>query len=185
MLILDVDIIQSLSPCLDQLLHEPCPFNNLECLKIKNTALTKENDCIPTTPVQVRNFLLGNSPNANFIMELPQVTTTLQKDMDCLPTIPAQIIIYLPGNSPNAIFNMDVPQVPLKISMQREANVTMAKKMARFKAKEKRPETMTNEWRMFREKTQMQDEINDNHKEMFREKNTNTRSTYCEPQGNV
>ncbi|PWA64449.1 F-box domain, cyclin-like protein [Artemisia annua] len=63
-LILDVNIIESLSFRPDQL-HEPCPFNDLKCLEI-NTSMLKEKDCIPTIPVQVRNYLLGNSPNATF-----------------------------------------------------------------------------------------------------------------------
>ncbi|PWA69191.1 F-box domain, cyclin-like protein [Artemisia annua] len=69
-LILDVDIIETLSLGLDQLSHEPCPFDKLTCLKI-NTA--QRLYPIPTIPVQVRNYLLENSPNATFLMNLPQV----------------------------------------------------------------------------------------------------------------
>ncbi|GJW01216.1 F-box domain, cyclin-like protein [Tanacetum coccineum] len=69
-LILDVNIIESLSLCLDRLSREPCPFNGLKWLKI-DTALLKQKDCIPTIPVEVRNYLLGNSPNATLIMDLP------------------------------------------------------------------------------------------------------------------
>ncbi|MFS7927463.1 putative F-box domain, leucine-rich repeat domain superfamily, F-box-like domain superfamily [Helianthus anomalus] len=71
-LILDVDVIESLSSCLDQLSGEPCPFDNLKCLTINTTRL-KQRDCIPTLPTQVRKYFLENSPNAAFIMDLPQV----------------------------------------------------------------------------------------------------------------
>lgn len=69
--------IKSLSLCLDRLSCEPCPFNDLKWLKI-DTALPKQKDCIPTIPVEVRNYLLGNSPSATLIMDLPpQVFYTL------------------------------------------------------------------------------------------------------------
>ncbi|PWA64450.1 F-box domain, cyclin-like protein [Artemisia annua] len=71
-LILNVDAIQTLSSKLDQISHEPCPFNNLKCLKIDTTRV-KRKDRIKTVPTQVKNYLLQNSPNATFIMDLPLV----------------------------------------------------------------------------------------------------------------
>ncbi|XP_071734087.1 uncharacterized protein [Rutidosis leptorrhynchoides] len=76
-LILDPYIIKVLSSCLDQLLLEPCPFNNLECLKM-NTFLETRYMCSPTkrehvvVPVQLKNYLLDKSPSATFIIDYPQ-----------------------------------------------------------------------------------------------------------------
>ncbi|KAI3692999.1 hypothetical protein L6452_32825 [Arctium lappa] len=64
-LILDKGIVEVLSSCVDQLLHEPCPFNNLKCLKQK--------ECMTTMPTQLKNYFLESSPGATFIMDLPQV----------------------------------------------------------------------------------------------------------------
>ncbi|KAJ9547225.1 hypothetical protein OSB04_019768 [Centaurea solstitialis] len=66
-LILDLYIIQALSSCLGQLSHEPCPFNNLKCLKQKN--------CWTTMPTQLKNYFLESSPNATFILDLPKVSS--------------------------------------------------------------------------------------------------------------
>ncbi|KAJ9536307.1 hypothetical protein OSB04_un000516 [Centaurea solstitialis] len=66
-LILDMGIIEALSSCLDQLSDEPCPFNNLKCLKID-----KQKKNIATVPTQVRNYFLESSRSATFIMDLPQ-----------------------------------------------------------------------------------------------------------------
>ncbi|KAJ9547233.1 hypothetical protein OSB04_019776 [Centaurea solstitialis] len=63
-LILDYGIIKVLSTCLDQFSDEPCPFNNLKCLKSTSTV-----------PIHVRNYFLGSSPSATFIMDFPQVLT--------------------------------------------------------------------------------------------------------------
>nr|XP_043630540.1 FBD-associated F-box protein At2g26860-like [Erigeron canadensis] len=71
-LILDVHIIESLSSSLDQLAHEPCPFNNLKLLKINMVPL-KQKDPIPAVFTQVINYLLENSPYATVNMDLPQV----------------------------------------------------------------------------------------------------------------
>ncbi|GJX90400.1 F-box domain, cyclin-like protein [Tanacetum coccineum] len=71
-LILNVDSILTLSSRLDQISHEPCPFNNLKCLKIDTTRV-KRKDRIKAVPTQVKNYLLKNSPNAIFIMDLPLV----------------------------------------------------------------------------------------------------------------
>ncbi|PWA69192.1 F-box domain, cyclin-like protein [Artemisia annua] len=70
-LVLDLNIFQILHSCLDQLSQNPCPFNNLKYLKIDTTRL-KEKDPIPTQPIQVKDYLLENSPNATFILDLPQ-----------------------------------------------------------------------------------------------------------------
>ncbi|XP_076943380.1 F-box/LRR-repeat protein At3g26922-like [Bidens hawaiensis] len=70
-LVVSLDIIETLSLCLDQLSHEPCPFDNLKCLKI-NMASRKQEDHIATVPTQVRNYFLENSPSATFIMDFPQ-----------------------------------------------------------------------------------------------------------------
>ncbi|KAJ9547146.1 hypothetical protein OSB04_019689 [Centaurea solstitialis] len=53
-----------LSACLDLLSVEPCPFNNLKFLKQK--------DCIQKMPTEVRKYLLESSPNATFILDIPQ-----------------------------------------------------------------------------------------------------------------
>ncbi|KVH91389.1 F-box domain, cyclin-like protein [Cynara cardunculus var. scolymus] len=71
-LILDMAIIQALPSCLDQLLLEPCPFNNLKCLKIDKPPL-KQKDHIPTMPIQFINYFLESSPSVPFIMDIPQV----------------------------------------------------------------------------------------------------------------
>ncbi|MFS7926183.1 putative F-box domain, leucine-rich repeat domain superfamily, F-box-like domain superfamily [Helianthus anomalus] len=71
-LVINLDIIETLSLCLDQLSLEPSPFDNLKCLKI-NMVSQKQKDHIPTVPTQVRNYFLENSPSATLIMDLPQV----------------------------------------------------------------------------------------------------------------
>ncbi|GKB92977.1 hypothetical protein Tco_0979114, partial [Tanacetum coccineum] len=63
----------TLSSDLDQLSREPCPFHNLKCLKI-NTSRLQHTDPMLTIPTQIRNYLLGNSPNATFIIDSPQVS---------------------------------------------------------------------------------------------------------------
>lgn len=68
-LILDLNFIKILSSCMDQLAHEPSPFNNLKCLRIDATNVKEKN--IPTMPIQVKHYLLENSPDAAFIMDLP------------------------------------------------------------------------------------------------------------------
>ena len=55
---------------LDQLLCEPCPFNNLKCLKID-----KEKNHTTILPTEVRDYFLESSPNVTFIMDMPQVFT--------------------------------------------------------------------------------------------------------------
>lgn len=74
--------VKTLSSCLDQLSHEPCPFDNLKCLKI-NTAHVKRKDLIAPMSTQVRNYFLENSPSATFIMNLPKVFTWLYKLCIC------------------------------------------------------------------------------------------------------
>ncbi|XP_071734088.1 uncharacterized protein [Rutidosis leptorrhynchoides] len=77
-LILDAYIIMVLSLCLDQLLLEPCPFNNLKCLKINMMlvtrnglrAITQENVVVP---VELKNYFIDKSPTATFITDYPQV----------------------------------------------------------------------------------------------------------------
>ncbi|KAJ0499433.1 putative F-box domain, leucine-rich repeat domain superfamily, F-box-like domain superfamily [Helianthus annuus] len=71
-LVINLDIIETLSLCLDQLSLEPCPFDNLKCLEI-STVSQKQNDHIPRVPTQVRSYFLENSPSATVIMNLPQV----------------------------------------------------------------------------------------------------------------
>ncbi|KAJ9547310.1 hypothetical protein OSB04_019853 [Centaurea solstitialis] len=69
-LILDKGIIEVLSSCQDELLHEPCPFNNLKSLKQKNGKTT-------IMPTQLRNYFL---PSATFIMDLPQKVSRQEID---------------------------------------------------------------------------------------------------------
>ncbi|PWA58975.1 F-box domain, cyclin-like protein [Artemisia annua] len=51
-LILDTNIVEMLSSCMDELSQKPCPFNNLEFLKI-NIGTWKGKDNIPSMPSQV------------------------------------------------------------------------------------------------------------------------------------
>ncbi|XP_071732492.1 uncharacterized protein [Rutidosis leptorrhynchoides] len=76
-LILDPYVIKALSSCVDQLLVEPCPFNNLKCLKM-NTFLEIRYEDSPTrrehivVPVQLKNYFIDKSPDATFIIDYPQ-----------------------------------------------------------------------------------------------------------------
>ncbi|PWA99113.1 F-box domain, cyclin-like protein [Artemisia annua] len=72
-LTLDIDIVETLSSNLDQLSYEPCPFNNLKCLKI-NPPPQINTDPIPTIPSEVREYLLHNSPNATCNLNSPQLS---------------------------------------------------------------------------------------------------------------
>lgn len=72
-LTLDMDIVETLSSNLDQLSHEPCPFNNLKCLKI-NPPPRMRTGPIPTIPSEVREYLLDNSPNATCNLNSPQLS---------------------------------------------------------------------------------------------------------------
>nr|GEX04877.1 hypothetical protein [Tanacetum cinerariifolium] len=62
---------KTLSSNLDQLFREPGPFQNLKSVKINSSRL-QHTDPIPTTPLQVRDYFLENSPNATFIIDPPQ-----------------------------------------------------------------------------------------------------------------
>lgn len=55
---------------MDQLSHEPCPFNNLKYLRIDATCVNPEDD-VATMATQVRNYLLEQSPSATYIMDFP------------------------------------------------------------------------------------------------------------------
>ncbi|PWA36068.1 F-box domain, cyclin-like protein [Artemisia annua] len=70
-LILNSEFIEALGSDMNQLSHEPCPFNNLKCLKIGTAPLSRK-DRISQLANPVKNYLLENSPNATFIMDLPQ-----------------------------------------------------------------------------------------------------------------
>nr|XP_043630535.1 putative F-box/FBD/LRR-repeat protein At5g56810 [Erigeron canadensis] len=73
---LDVDIMNNLSnSCLLNQLS--CPFNNLKCLKINAKSL-KQNEHIPTIPVQMKNYFLQNSPSATFIVESTGATEEIK-----------------------------------------------------------------------------------------------------------
>ncbi|XP_071706831.1 FBD-associated F-box protein At5g22730-like [Rutidosis leptorrhynchoides] len=68
-LILDMDITELLSSCLerDQMLLEPFPFNNLKYLKMK-TMVAQQHFVVP---VQLKNYFLDKSPNVTFITDNP------------------------------------------------------------------------------------------------------------------
>ncbi|XP_071686685.1 F-box/LRR-repeat protein At3g26922-like [Rutidosis leptorrhynchoides] len=73
LLILDVNIIERLSMCMDRIIHERGPFINLKCLKI-NTMPHEQYEPIATILVQVNNYLLHNSLSATTsIGDFPQV----------------------------------------------------------------------------------------------------------------
>ncbi|PWA36957.1 F-box domain, cyclin-like protein [Artemisia annua] len=62
-LTLDMNIIQMLSSCEDQLRLEPSPFNNLTCLRIDATNVN------PMEAIEVKDYFLRNSSNSTFIMD--------------------------------------------------------------------------------------------------------------------
>ncbi|PWA64451.1 F-box domain, cyclin-like protein [Artemisia annua] len=159
-LILDMNIVEMLSSCMDELSHKPCPFSNLECLKI-NTGTWKGKDNIPSMPSQVRNFLLRNSPNATFIMDIPpQINMAPPKQKDRIPTFPIQVSNCSPEKSPNATFVMDLPlQVLQKRSRQQLSDDTMANKVPKLFADNEQPATMVAENRILKEKLQMQEQL--------------------------
>nr|GEY39265.1 F-box domain, cyclin-like protein [Tanacetum cinerariifolium] len=70
-LILNSEFIEALGSDMNQLSREPCPFNNLKCVKIGTAPLSRK-DHISKIANPVKNYLLENSPNATFIMDLPQ-----------------------------------------------------------------------------------------------------------------
>ncbi|KAI3501737.1 hypothetical protein L1887_29722 [Cichorium endivia] len=79
-LTLDVDIVELLSAlpvthCIssfpDLLLQNPSPFSNLNCLTIINSSMRKDTYKVKMS-TEARNFLLENSPDAKFVMELPE-----------------------------------------------------------------------------------------------------------------
>ncbi|XP_071734083.1 uncharacterized protein [Rutidosis leptorrhynchoides] len=100
-LILDACIIMVLSLCMDQLLLEPCPFNNLKCLKMNTMletrngrrAITRENVVVP---VQLKNYFLDKSPTATFITYYPQVErTSMVAEEDRISNLPDDIIQHI------------------------------------------------------------------------------------------
>ncbi|KAJ9547246.1 hypothetical protein OSB04_019789, partial [Centaurea solstitialis] len=77
-LILDVGIIKCLSTCWDQLLREPCPFNNLNYVKIE-----KQKNRTKTVPTHIKNYFLKSSPRVTFIKDLYKVPHKIsRKDVD-------------------------------------------------------------------------------------------------------
>ncbi|XP_071732495.1 uncharacterized protein [Rutidosis leptorrhynchoides] len=76
-LILDAYVTMVLSSSLDQLLLEPCPFNNLKCLKINTMLVTRNGRSgYVVVPVQLNNYFLDKSPTATFITDYPQPRVT-------------------------------------------------------------------------------------------------------------
>ncbi|CAH1415019.1 unnamed protein product [Lactuca virosa] len=74
-LTLNVDFVECLSSHPDLLMHRPSPFSNLICLAIDSSL--RINDAYKVKmSTEARNFFLENSPNATFIMELPEPPPT-------------------------------------------------------------------------------------------------------------
>ncbi|KAJ9549860.1 hypothetical protein OSB04_022403, partial [Centaurea solstitialis] len=73
-LTLSVDIVQCLSSFPDLVSHHPSPFSNLICLNIDSSMRSDAYKVKMST--EARKFLLENSPNATFIMELPEPPPT-------------------------------------------------------------------------------------------------------------
>ncbi|KAI3728232.1 hypothetical protein L6452_16865 [Arctium lappa] len=73
-LTLNVDVVECISSFPDLLSHHPSPFSDLICLNIDSSM---RNDAYKVKmSTEARNFLLENSPNATFIMELPEAPPT-------------------------------------------------------------------------------------------------------------
>ncbi|KAI3728231.1 hypothetical protein L6452_16864 [Arctium lappa] len=73
-LTLNFDIVECISSFPDLISHRPSPFSNLICLDIDSDM---RNDAYKVNmSTEARNFLLENSPNATFIMELPEAPPT-------------------------------------------------------------------------------------------------------------
>ncbi|KAI3728230.1 hypothetical protein L6452_16863 [Arctium lappa] len=73
-LTLNFDIVECISSFPDLISHCPSPFSNLICLNIDSGM---RNDAYKVNmSTEARNFLLENSPNATFIMELPEAPPT-------------------------------------------------------------------------------------------------------------
>ncbi|PWA90651.1 F-box domain, cyclin-like protein [Artemisia annua] len=79
-LILDLNIVEILSSFMEEFSDEPCPFHNLQCLKIDTERPKRDRTEIATMATQVRKYLLQNSPSATFIMDLPQVPDKRSRD---------------------------------------------------------------------------------------------------------
>ncbi|KAJ0859762.1 putative F-box domain, leucine-rich repeat domain superfamily, F-box-like domain superfamily [Helianthus annuus] len=173
-LILDVDVIESLSSCLDQLSGEPCPFDNLKCLKINTTPTQlKQRDCIPTIPTQVRKYFLENSPNATFIMDLPQVylgpslihcwrgkkdeqhsTTSPNSD----PSSNSREVLGRHHHS-SALLPKTLGESHDLLESRQQVDSDPVTKVAKLEAENKLPQTTAEETRMQEAKTQWQDQL--------------------------
>ncbi|GJZ68212.1 hypothetical protein Tco_0631452 [Tanacetum coccineum] len=76
-LTLSIDIIECLSSFPDVLSHPPSPFSNLISLNI-NPSMMKPSYKVKMS-IEAQNFLLENSPNATFSMDLPEPPTKAMK----------------------------------------------------------------------------------------------------------
>ncbi|PWA47492.1 F-box domain, cyclin-like protein [Artemisia annua] len=126
-LILDMNIIQMLSSCEDQLQLQPSPFNNLACLRIdaRNVKPT------PVIPIKVRNYFLGSSSNFTFIMDTPpQVPQkTVKQQVQNVPTAKKRTKLDTENKQLETI---DEEKRMLEVEMQRQ-NEVIAEQKARIR----------------------------------------------------
>ncbi|XP_052625174.1 putative F-box/FBD/LRR-repeat protein At4g13965 [Lactuca sativa] len=132
-LTLNVDFIECLSSYPNLLSHHPSPFSNLICLTIDSSMRNDAYNVKMST--EARNFFLENSPNATFIMELPEPPPTKamkQKEARAKKAKrAAEIAIHM--TEFQALLdheNMNVERTQAK----EKANVALEKLMAQSKA---------------------------------------------------
>ncbi|XP_071732486.1 putative F-box/LRR-repeat protein At3g59170 [Rutidosis leptorrhynchoides] len=174
-LILDPYIIKVLSSCVDQLLVEPGPFNNLKCLKM-NTMLETRYVCGATkwenvvVPVQLKNYFLDKSPTATFIIGYPQVprkrpSQQVHDDNDALAKKKARLDLEKQQLAHTTIITQDKEIFDAYIHMQDEV---ISEQEAMLKAKiQMQDEAISKQKAMFEAHIHMLDQLIIKQKAMF------------------
>ncbi|XP_071734071.1 uncharacterized protein [Rutidosis leptorrhynchoides] len=169
-LILDASIIKALSSCVDQLLLEPCPFNNLKCLKMNTMLVTRSHVVVP---VQLKNYFLDKSPTATFITDYPQVpqkrsSQQVYDDDDAGAKKMAKLDLQKQPAADTTIITQENELLDANLQMQDQV---ISKQEAMLEAKiQMQEQAITKQKAMFEAKMQMQDQVITKQKEMFEAK---------------
>ncbi|XP_071734086.1 uncharacterized protein [Rutidosis leptorrhynchoides] len=194
-LILDPYILKALSSCVDQLLLEPCPFNNLKCLKM-NTFLEIRYGWLPAkrehviVPVQLKNYFLDKSPAATFIIDYPQNIhddAMLVAETKVPDTINENIMLEAKVQTQDQVTTMQEEKFDAEIEIEMQDKVRQkrcsqqvhedddagAKKMAKLDLQKQQPAAdtttiiTTQDKERFEANIQMQDQVIIKQKVMF------------------